>query len=64
VADLATALVETWGSGRWTMPAAFSANVEANTLRIAIDKAVTELAWQPRRHLHQTIHRTVDWYQD
>jgi|NGEPerStandDraft_6_1074524.scaffolds.fasta_scaffold03123_2 dTDP-D-glucose 4,6-dehydratase len=46
------------------MPATFSANVEANTLRIAIDKAVTELAWQPRWHLHQTIHRTVDWYQD
>jgi len=63
VADLATALVEAWGSGRWTSPPTISTTVEATTLRIAIDKAVTELAWQPRWRLVDTVRRTVDWYQ-
>lgn len=62
VAHLATAIVDAWGSGRWTTPSATSPDVEAKTLRIAIDKAVTTLAWQPRWHLHETVQRTVDWY--
>ena len=62
VADLATALVDAWGAGRWTTPAGTTADVEAKTLRIAIDKAITALDWQPRWHLDETIQRTVDWY--
>jgi CDP-glucose 4,6-dehydratase len=62
VADLATALISAWGSGRWTTPSGSGANVEARTLRIAIDKAVTKLGWQPRWHLEETVSRTVDWY--
>jgi CDP-glucose 4,6-dehydratase len=62
VADLATALVKAWGSGRWTTPSDSAVNVEAKTLRIAIDKAVSTLGWQPRWHLDETVSRTVDWY--
>jgi len=62
VADLATALVDRWGSGRWTTPSATGGDVEAKTLRIAIDKAVTTLGWQPRWHLRETVRRTVEWY--
>jgi len=62
VADLATALVNAWGSGRWTTPSSTTSNVEAKTLRISIDKAVGTLDWQPRWHLDETVSRTVDWY--
>jgi CDP-glucose 4,6-dehydratase len=62
VADLATALIKAWGSGRWTTPSDVTTNVEAQTLRIAIDKAVSRLGWQPRWHLKETVTRTIDWY--
>ncbi len=62
VADLATALVNAWGSGRWSAPPDAAVNVEAKSLRIAIDKAVSTLGWQPRWHLDETVSRTVDWY--
>ena len=61
VADLATTLLEEWGSGRWTTSSK-AANVEAKTLRISIDKAVSKLAWKPRWHLDETVRRTVQWY--
>jgi CDP-glucose 4,6-dehydratase len=64
VADLATALVKAWGSGRWTTPNEAVGDVEAQTLRIAIDKAVTVLGWRPRWHLEETVTRTVDWYRE
>jgi CDP-glucose 4,6-dehydratase len=63
VADLANALVKAWGSGRWTTPADVSRNVEAATLRIASDKAVSKLGWQPRWGIDETVRRTVNWYQ-
>jgi CDP-glucose 4,6-dehydratase len=62
VADLATALVTSWGSGRWTTPQDAAPDVEAKTLRIAIDKAMTTLGWRPRWHLDETVRRTVGWY--
>jgi CDP-glucose 4,6-dehydratase len=62
VADLATALVGAWGSGGWTTPTDMSPDVEAKTLRIAIDKAVSTLGWRPRWHLDEAVKRTVDWY--
>ena len=64
VADLATALVKAWGRGRWTTPPNAVANVEAKTLRIAIDKAVSALGWRPRWHLEETVSRTVEWYRN
>jgi CDP-glucose 4,6-dehydratase len=63
VADLATALVKAWGSGQWITPASTDVSVEAQTLRIAIDKAVSKLGWRPRWNLDETVRRTVDWYQ-
>ena len=62
MADLATGLVRTWGSGRWITPEGVSSDVEAKTLRIAIDKAESVLGWRPRWGLDETIGRTVTWY--
>jgi CDP-glucose 4,6-dehydratase len=62
VADLASSIVAAWGSGRWTTPGTPPPDVEAKTLRISIDKAISELDWRPRWQLDETVSRTVDWY--
>lgn len=62
VADLATSLVNAWGSGRWVTPSEVTADVEAQTLRIAIDKAFSKLGWFPRWHLEEAVTRTINWY--
>jgi CDP-glucose 4,6-dehydratase len=63
VADLATAVVQSWGSGGWVRAEdAPAADIEAKTLRISIDKAVSQLGWQPRWGFEETVQRTVAWY--
>lgn len=62
VADLATAVVAAWGSGSWVSDAAMASDVEAKTLRISIDKAVSGLGWRPRWGFSETVERTVAWY--
>jgi CDP-glucose 4,6-dehydratase len=62
VADLATTLVDTWGSGHWTHVPPANPGVEAATLRISIDKAVSALGWTPKWGFEETVRRTVDWY--
>ncbi len=62
VEDLATAVVSAWGSGRWVASKGPQPSIEAKTLRICIDKAVSRLGWQPRWDFGETVHRTVAWY--
>jgi CDP-glucose 4,6-dehydratase len=63
VATLATKLVKSWGSGRWIpSEATNSRDVEAKTLRLSIDKAVSRLHWTPKWDFEVTVSRTVDWY--
>jgi CDP-glucose 4,6-dehydratase len=62
VSDLATAIVEAWGSGAWVAATSEKVGVEAKTLRISIDKAVSGLDWKPRWGFTETIARTVQWY--
>ena len=38
------------------------APIETHVLRLAIDKARTELPWQPRLTAHEAIHRTAAWF--
>jgi len=63
VAALATAVTKAWGSGQWIPLSQAGSDVEAKTLRIAIEKAVSLLGWQPRWHLDEMVSRTVAWYQ-
>ncbi len=63
VAELASALVSAWGSGRWVRAGEAPKDVEARSLRLCIDKAVTRLGWAPRWSFEETVHRTVGWYQ-
>lgn len=64
VAELADAIIKAWGGGRWTTSPTTVSDVEAKTLRIAIDKAVSLLGWRPRWDLDETVHRTIAWYRD
>jgi CDP-glucose 4,6-dehydratase len=62
VEDLATAIVHAWGSGKWVSDQVDPNDVEAATLRIAIDKAMNQLGWRPRWGFDETVNRTVNWY--
>jgi len=62
VAELATAVVAAWGDGTWVRSPGATTDVEAKTLRIAIDKAVSFLGWEPRWRFAEAVARTVAWY--
>ncbi|MBL8911063.1 MAG: CDP-glucose 4,6-dehydratase [Archangium sp.] len=62
VADLANALVKSWGSGSWVDQSDPKALHEAGLLKLSIDKAHARLGWQPRWNFDETISRTVAWY--
>jgi CDP-glucose 4,6-dehydratase len=62
VADLASAVIAQWGSGRWVSGENTNRDPEAATLRISIDKALTQLGWSPRWNFDETVTRTVAWY--
>ncbi len=62
VAQLADAVVRGWGSGRWVTADQAPPTVEARTLRISIDKVVSQLGWRPRWPFAETVQRTVSWY--
>jgi CDP-glucose 4,6-dehydratase len=62
VADLASALIAQWGSGRWVSGHDPAGDTEAVSLRISIDKALTQLDWSPRWNFHQAVIRAVEWY--
>lgn len=58
--DLFTKL---WGDGaRWQDASEANAPHEAGLLRLAIDKAVTQLGWLPRWTLEEALGATVAWY--
>ena len=52
-----------WGDGaRWVDASEANAVHEAGLLRLAIDKAVTQLGWLPRLDLAGALGATVAWY--
>jgi CDP-glucose 4,6-dehydratase len=61
-ADLATAVVTSWGTGRWKTADEPPAGREATSLRISIKKAQKELGWSPRWAFQRAASRTIDWY--
>jgi CDP-glucose 4,6-dehydratase len=69
VEQLVSRLLSAWGPlpdgsqapGSRNEPAADGSH-EAGVLRLAVDRARAELAWQPRWRLDETIERTARWY--
>ncbi len=64
VAELADAVVQAWGAGRWTSETQDGAPHEAGLLQLSIAKARARLGWHPRWDFATTIQRTVAWYRD
>ncbi len=62
VGDLLDRFIATWGTGSWEDVHDPRQPHEANVLRLAIDKALWTLGWQPRWNLDETIRRTAGWY--
>ncbi len=62
VEHIATKLADLWGDGAcWTSDPASSVH-EAGTLRLDVNKARTELGWQPRLSIEEALEWTIDWY--
>lgn len=62
VSELARIFIATWGSGSWEDVHDPRAPIETHVLRLAIDKALAELPWQPRLTAHEAIRRTAAWF--
>ena len=62
VGELADALLAEWGAPGWTDATQADAVHEAGLLRLAIDKAVGRLGWQPVWTFAETAARTAGWY--
>ena len=60
--DVATKVVENYGSGELRDLSSPNALHEANLLMLDISKARVQLGWEPRMDIHQTVALTVDWY--
>lgn len=62
VGILADAFIERWGGGNWHCPERDLGPHEAMSLRLSIDKSVSQLGWRPTWCFTETLNRTVDWY--
>ncbi len=64
VREVVEIVLNEWGEGTWKDVSQEHQIHEAGILRLAIDKAMWELGWRPRWSVHETLRRTVQWYQD
>lgn len=62
VRDLVERFLGEWGDGDWLDESDPRQPHEAQTLRLAIDKALWELGWRPRWSVDEAIRRTAEWY--
>jgi len=60
--DIATLLIQNYGSGTLQDASDPNAVHEANLLMLDISKARFKLNWHPRLNLAQTAALTADWY--
>ncbi|MBK5719455.1 CDP-glucose 4,6-dehydratase [Dysgonomonas sp. Marseille-P4677] len=60
--DIASMVVEKYGSGELKDVSDSNAVHEANLLMLDISKAKFRLGWEPRMNLSQCLELTVDWY--
>jgi CDP-glucose 4,6-dehydratase len=62
VGELADRFVSAWGSGSWVDESLSHHPSEARTLRLCIDKAITDLGWRPRWSVREAVARSARWY--
>ena len=64
VSELAEIFIAAWGSGSWENVHDSRAPIETHALRLAIDKATTQLPWRPKLNPHEAIRRTATWFRE
>lgn len=64
VQELVELFIERWGRGQWVNQSEEKTVHEANTLRLAIDKAIVRLGWSPVWGFHDVVHRTAEGYRE
>jgi CDP-glucose 4,6-dehydratase len=64
VLDMCELAIENWGEGSFTTPKLQNQPHEAGLLKLAIDKAKTELEWKPRFDSAEAVQWTINWYRD
>jgi CDP-glucose 4,6-dehydratase len=62
VKNLVEIVLNSWGNGSWEDTSEKKQPHEANLLKLNIDKAKTELNWNPKLSSEEAIKWTVDWY--
>jgi CDP-glucose 4,6-dehydratase len=60
--DVASKIIENYGSGELKDLSDPNALHEAKLLMLDINKAKFQLGWEPRMNIDQTVKLTVDWY--
>lgn len=64
VRNLVETAITAWGSGEWKDTSNENNVHEAGLLMLDINKAITELNWQPKLNSLQAIEWTMDWYKN
>lgn len=62
--DIATKVVENYGSGELRDLSDSNAVHEAKLLMLDISKAKFQLGWEPRMNIDETVALTVEWYRE
>ncbi|WP_082962133.1 CDP-glucose 4,6-dehydratase [Mycobacterium sp. 852014-52144_SCH5372336] len=61
VGEVTDKILREWDAGDWSHGGSPDDLPEAATLRLSIDRAVSELGWRPRWRLDEAVRRTVAW---
>jgi CDP-glucose 4,6-dehydratase len=64
VGELADAFLKYWGKGSWEHVPHEGEKKEAKLLKLSIEKAHKDLAWQPTLDFDQTMQFTAQWYKN
>lgn len=64
VLDMVKIAIENWGSGTYDSPEIKGALHEAGLLKLAIDKAKSQLGWKPKFDSAEAVKWTMDWYKN
>jgi len=62
VQDLVEIAISKWGKGIFEHVELSDAPHEAGLLKLDINKAISELGWQPRLNAEKAIEYTIEWY--
>ena len=64
VLDMVELAIENWGEGSYKTPDLTNKPHEAGLLKLAIDKAKSDLYWKPAFTSAEAVQWTVNWYRD